>query len=67
MLTIPEKITCYGLAGLDEPIVDCETDPEKNLITIKNGFEKRDIAPQLIRITFESLFNPDTHDETKSF
>ena len=66
-ITIPEEIICYGAAGLDSSIVNCTTDPEKNTITIPNGFDKRDIAPQLVRLTFESLFNPNKHINTKSW
>ena len=70
LITIPEKIICYGISGLDSPVVDCKTDPYKTgggNITISKGFDKRDISPPLVRLTFESLFNPETHSETKSF
>ena len=52
---------------MDTPVVNCKTDPVGRNITISNAFDKRDIAPQLIRITFESLYNPDNHINTKTF
>jgi hypothetical protein len=66
-ITIPDEIICHGKSGLDDPLVQCDVDQEKNTIRIANGLDKRDLAPPLIEVMIESLYNPKEHINTESF
>lgn len=66
-ITVPEKVKCHGVLGIDDTLVNCEVDKDENTITLTNATENRDMIPPRIEFVIESLFNPKENIVTESF
>ena len=70
-LNLPEEIdfgdenpACYGLAGTDNEVLNCETDRELKTLTFTNAMQFSESNPGEMTILIENLRNPSENVET---